>query len=343
MREIRPRFPVRPLNKLAIATAVCLMLISAAAAQSSDDVHVTPVPKPEPTAKQAIEPAAIKGPLRPRPLRHDVDLVLVPVTVTDSYNRVVTGLDKKDFRLLEAEKPQQIRYFSTEDAPISLGVLLDLSSSMKDKISDARDAAVEFFESSNPDDDYFVITFSDMPRVLADSTRSIADVRGRLATAEPKGRTALLDAIYLGIEKMQRARYGRRALLIISDGGDNNSRYTDEEVKDMVEEADVQIYSIGIFDDAPRTDEEREGPDLLSNISEATGGRLFQLDDVNELPDVASKIGIQLRNEYVVGYVPAIKPKDGEWHKIRVKLMPPKGLPPLSVYAKKGYYAPATR
>jgi Ca-activated chloride channel homolog len=157
--------------------------------------------------------------------------------------------------------------------------------------------------------------------------------------ATPKGMTALLDAIYMGMNKMKRAKHERKALLIISDGGDNHSRYSESEIKSAVKEADVQIFAIGIFDQTPRTPEERLGPAMLSEITEVTGGRTFVLNNVNELPDVAAKIGTELRNQYVLAYAPLKKPKDGKWHKIRVKLLPPKGLPPLNIHAKQGYYA----
>jgi Ca-activated chloride channel family protein len=157
---------------------------------------------------------------------------------------------------------------------------------------------------------------------------------------QPKGRTALMDAIYMGLHEMRKAHHEKKALLIISDGGDNHSRYTESEIKSMVKEADVQIYGIGIFDSAPTTPEERSGPITLSEITDVTGGRTFTIDNPNELADVATKIGIELRNQYVLGYRPTRPGRDGKWRKIKVKLNPPKGLPPLHVYAKTGYYAP---
>ena len=330
-----------------MATLLLLALsVTPAWAQSAGDVHITPLAsRPSAFAANAPLPSPAAAPLlRARPLRHDVDLVLVPVTVTDPANRLVTGLEQQDFNLLEAEKPQSIRYFSTEDAPISLGILLDLSSSMKDKIDDARDAAIQFFENSNPDDDYFVVSFSDSPQVLADSTRSIGYVRERLATAQPKGYTALLDAIYLGITKLQHARYPRRALLIISDGGDNNSRFTENEIRRLVEESDVEIYSIGIYSKGftlLMCPEERHGKQLLTNISDATGGRMVELHSSKELPDIARQISLELRSQYVLGYRPPEGPRDGKWRKIKVSLASPARRRELHVYSKKGYLGPA--
>jgi Ca-activated chloride channel family protein len=312
-----------------------------------DEVHVQPMVKSEDKARfdpnsVAAAEADVDPSLRThtKPIHVDVDLVLVPVTITDPMNRLVTGLDKENFVLLDNGEKQAIQHFSSEDAPISLGVIFDMSGSMANKIDKARDAVVEFFKTANPQDEFFLIAFNDKPVLLSDFTESIEQVQGQLLYAIPKGRTALLDAIYLGIAKMRQAKQQRKALLIISDGGDNRSRYTESEIKSLVREADVQIYAIGIFDQTPRSDEERNGPQLLAEVTDVTGGRTFTVDNPNELADVAAKIGVQLRNQYVLGYRPTKPAHDGKWRKVRVKLNPPKGLPQLSVYAKTGYYAP---
>lgn len=307
--------------------------------QDTNDVHITPR---EAKSLNSNPMDTIDPSLRThtKPIKREVDLVLVPVTVTDPMNRLVTGLEKENFLLADNGQPQQIRHFSTEDAPISLGVIFDVSGSMADKIDKSRQAVVEFFRTANPQDEFFLITFSDKPEVLVDFTSSVEDIQNKLVYAIPKGRTALLDAVYLGMNRMREAKYERKALLIISDGGDNHSRYTEGEIKSMVREADVQIYGIGLYDGLGRTPEEREGPALLSDITEATGGRTFVIQSASELADVATKIGIELRNQYVLGYRPTNPAHDGKWRKIKVKLNPPKGLPPLHVYAKTGYYAP---
>jgi Ca-activated chloride channel homolog len=305
-------------------------------AYSQDDIHV--VPRETKKAEASVPPPPNADPslkTYTKPLRKDVDLVLVPVTITDPMNRLVTGLEKENFALTDNGQPQEIRHFSSEDAPISLGVIFDISGSMADKIDKSRQAVVEFFRTANPQDEFFLVTFSEKPELLVDYTSSVEDIQDKLVYAIPKGRTALLDAIYLGMSRM------RKALLIISDGGDNHSRYTESEIKSMVREADVQIYGIGLYDFYFKTPEEREGPALLSDITEVTGGRTFTINSPNELADVATKIGIELRNQYVLGYRPSNPGRDGKWRKIKVKLNPPKGLPPLHVYAKTGYYAPS--
>ena len=275
-------------------------------------------------------------------LHIDVDLALVNVTVTDPYNRLVTGVDPDNFRIFENNVEQEIQYFSSEDVPISIGLIFELSGSMANKVGKAREAALQFFKTANPQDEFFLVSFNDRAEVMSTFTSNVEDLQSRILSASAKGRTALLDAIYLGLNEMRNAQNAKRALLIISDGGDNNSRYSEKDIKRLVREADTQLYSVGIFDPfeyRSRTPEELSGPSLLTEVTELTGGRAFTVENVNELPDIATKIGAELRNQYILGYHPSNKSHDARWRKI--KLRAPKGLPPLSVYAKTGYYAPS--
>jgi Ca-activated chloride channel family protein len=277
-------------------------------------------------------------------LHIDVDLALVNVTVTDPYNRQVTGLEPDNFRIFENNVEQEIRYFSSEDVPISIGVIFDLSGSMVNKVGKAKEAALQFFKTANPQDEFFLVSFNERAEIMSAFTNSVEDLQSRLLSSPAKGRTALLDAIYLGLSQMRTARNAKRALLIISDGGDNHSRYKESDIKRLVRESDTQVYSVGIFEPLVyrgRTPEELNGPTLLSEVTELTGGRVFEVENVNELPDIATKIGEELRNQYILGYQPSNKSRDSRWRKIKVKLRPPKGLPPLSVFAKTGYYAPS--
>ena len=315
---------------------VCLPMVQAQ--NTVDDVHIQPKVEPKPTTPDAVKESGFAS--HTRPYKSSVEMVLVPVTITDPMNRLVTGLDKENFTVFEGKSQQEIKSFSSEDAPVSLGVIFDMSGSMNSKIERAREAVVEFFKTANPQDEFFMITFADKPEEVSDFTSSIEDIQGKLVYTVPKGRTALLDAIYLGVSKMRHAKFPKKAMLIISDGGDNHSRYTEGEIKSMVKEADVLIYAVGIYDHYFPTEEEKLGPALLSEVTELTGGRAFTIDNPNDLADVATKIGIELRNQYVLGYRPTNPTRDGKWRKIKVKLLPPKGLPPLRVYAKTGYYAP---
>jgi Ca-activated chloride channel family protein len=343
---VRPRNPVCSFVRI-LASALLITLLPSGASLSFaqttvDDVHVQPrageKPKTEEAANRTPDVTALNAHVRP--LKVAVDLVLVPVTITDPMNRLVTGLDKENFQLFEGNSKEEIKTFSSEDAPVSLGVIFDSSGSMSSKMDRAKDAVVEFFKTANPQDEFFMITFSDEPEVVSDFTSSVDDIQGKLVFTMPRKRTALLDAIYMGVSKMRQAKYPKKALLIISDGGDNHSRYTEGEIKALVKEADVMVYAIGIYDRYFPTEEERLGPALLGDITELTGGRAFTVENPNDLGDVATKIGVELRNQYVLGYRPSKVVRDGKWRKIKVKLLPPKGLPPLRVYARTGYYAP---
>ena len=268
-------------------------------------------------------------------------MTLVNVTVTDPYGRLVTGLEQNNFRVFEEGVEQEIIRFSSEDVPISIGVIFDMSGSMADKVDKSRLAAVQFFQTANPQDEFFLVSFNDRAQLVSPFTGSVEEVQNRLMYTAAHGRTALLDAIYLGLSQMKGAHNTKKALLIISDGGDNHSRYSTIDIRNYSKEADVQIYAIGIYEaDGGPTIEEHEGPALLNDLTTQTGGRTFRVNNLNDLPDIATKISMELRNQYVVGYHPSHHEHDGKWRKIKVKLHPPKGLPPLTVFARTGYYAP---
>jgi Ca-activated chloride channel family protein len=333
----------RTLSLLLLGVLCCLAPRAFAQDDELNKVHVNPPPAkpaPPPTTPPPLEG---KAALRARPnerIRVDVNLVLIPLIVTDPLNRLVTGLEKNEFFLYENNQLQTIKSFSSEDTPVSIGIIFDLSGSMSNKIVRARDSIVEFMHTANPQDEFFVIGFNDRPELIEDFTSSADDIEARLMTVRPGKRTALLDAIYFGVNKMKQARNERKALLIVSDGGDNRSRYTENEVRNLVRESDTQIYAIGIFDAYAPTPEERNGPLLLHDIAEETGGQLFRVDDVSDMGDIATKISAELRNQYVLGYKPENAKRDGKWRKVKVKLVPPAGLPPLTVHARTGYYAP---
>jgi Ca-activated chloride channel family protein len=305
---------------------------------------------PAPAVAQSLVPDGVKHDTPGQVLKQgqsvhiDVELALVNVTVTDPHDRLVTGLEPDNFRIFENNVEQEIQYFSSEDVPISLGVIFDLSGSMANKVGKSKEAALQFFKTANPQDEFFLVGFNERAELMSTFTNSVEDLQTRLLSSSAKGSTALLDAIYLGLSEMRTARNAKRALLIISDGGDNHSRYRENDIKRLAREADTQLYSVGIFDPLNyrgRTPEELNGPTLLSELTELTGGRAFDVGNVNELPDIATKIGGELRNQYILGYRPSNKSHDARWRKIQVKLRAPKGLPPLSIYAKTGYYAPS--
>ncbi len=312
------------------------------------EVH-TPAPPPPPKTPEDSKPviegadnaAKLATSRRDARIRVDVNLVLVPATVTDPMNRLVTGLEKENFEVYDNNIGQVIKSFSTEDAPVTIGIIFDLSGSMTSKFQRARKALSEFMRTSNPQDEFFVVGFNDRPAVIVDYTSDVDDVEARMVMLKPENRTALIDAIYLGVDKLKQAKYDRKALLIISDGGDNRSRYTEGELRRVVRESDLQIYSIGIFDQYAPTTEEQLGPILLNDICEMTGGRMFRVMDLSDLSDIASRISAELRNEYVIGYRPSDVKQDGNWRKLKIRLVPPPGLPALTVHNRQGYYAPS--
>lgn len=323
-------------------TLVAIGLISIFAAAVSGEPQqegAGPVIEPRAHARSPEETAVD----RRANIRVDTTLVLIPVTVTDPMGRFVTGLDKENFKVYEDKVEQEIADFSSEDAPLSVGIVFDTSGSMGAKLMKSREAVTQFMKTANPQDEFFLVQFNDRPELMIPFTSETEEIQNRLTFTQSKGRTALLDGVYMAMNLMKKARNPRKAILIISDGGDNSSRYTESEVKNAVKESDVQIYAIGIFEPLSargRTPEEAAGPSLLAEITELTGGRHYAVDNLAELPDVAAKIGIELRNEYVLGYAPKNTVRDGKYRRVQVKLVKTTGLPQLKAMFRTGYYAP---
>jgi Ca-activated chloride channel homolog len=287
------------------------------------------------------EPSDKPGKQPSQTLKIDVDLVLVSATVTDTLNRYVSGLEKSHFQIWEDKIEQKVEYFSAEDVPISIGVIFDVSGSMKDKIATARQAASTFLKTGNPEDEYFLVEFANRPEVASDFTTDVTKLQTKLIMTPAKGMTAMYDSVYLGLEKLKEGTNPKKALLLITDGEDNRSRYTFQNVKEFVKEQDVQIYGIGIVDDFnSQLGAGRTGRALIEELSELTGGQAMFPDSVYELEDICTKIAVELKNQYVLGYHSTNGAKDGKWRKLRMKVNPPKGIQRLNVRAKQGYYAP---
>jgi Ca-activated chloride channel homolog len=296
----------------------------------------------------AIAAFAQSDPPAATSFRADTTLVLVPVSVTDPSNRYVLGLEKQDFHLFEDDAPQTITFFSSEDAPLSIGLLVDTSGSMGAKLDTSRRAVVEFLKTLNASDEAFLVEFSDQAELAVSLTNDSAAIESKLTSINSGGLTAMLDAVHVGLQEMKRAKNPRKALLMISDGGDNNSRYTAKQIEDLVREADVQIYAMGVFEPvfsfgpttAGLTTAEMSGPKLLSEISDQTGGRALAASSLRDLPGIAGRIGIELRNQYVLAYTPTNRNRDGKYRKVQVKVDQPKALPALKARWRLGYYAP---
>ena len=332
---------MRTLVPLFLLTTIPLVVFSAdqdksPTVGSEPNVNITPRVRTRTADAESITDRAAD-------IRVDTTLVLIPVAVTDPMSRFVTGLDRENFKVYEDKIEQQISQFSSEDAPLSIGIVFDTSGSMGAKLTRSRQAVSQFMKTANPQDEFFLVVFNDRPELAQAFTKETEEIQNRLTFTQAKGRTALLDGVYMAMSQMKKAHNPRKAILIISDGGDNSSRYTETEVRNAVREADVQIYAIGIFEPISgrgRTTEELNGPGLLNEISEQTGGRHFAVDNLAELPDVAAKIGIELRNEYVLGYTPRNLTRDGKYRRVQVKLVKTAGLPPLKAMFRTGYYAP---
>ena len=274
----------------------------------------------------------------------DTTLVLIPTTVTDLSNRYLLGLQKQDFHLFEDGVEQTITHFSGEDAPLSVGLVFDMSASMGDKLRTSREAALQFLKTMNPQDEAFLVEFSDRAELAARFTSQVEEIQNKLTSAKPGGLTAMLDAAEMALREMKNAKNPRKAIVIISDGGDNNSKYSARQIESLVREADVQIYAMGVFEPdifLRLSKEEISGPHLLKEIAEQTGGRVFAASDTHDLPSVATRIGVELRNQYVLAYSPKNQDRDGKYRRVVVKVREPAGIFNLKIRWRLGYYAPS--
>jgi Ca-activated chloride channel homolog len=271
--------------------------------------------------------------IRAQTLKVDVPVVLVNATVSDLKGRLVAGLERQHFRLWENDVEQQLEYFSLEDLPVSVGLVFDATGSMADKLSAARNAATAFLRTSNPRDEYFLIEFSDRPKLVQDFTTDLSTLQHHIFSAAARGLTPLFDAVHMGLEEITSGKNTKKALLIITDGEDNHSHYTFSDIREFAREHDAGIYAIGLVDSL-------EGRRTISDIVETSGGRAFFPNSVNQLDDICTRIAIELKNQYQLGYRSNNEAKDGQWRQIHVEVKPPKGLPPLAVRARTGYYAP---
>jgi Ca-activated chloride channel homolog len=322
---------------MAFRRAIGCTLVAGLAGLAVLVAQVATEPRPKPGAKDQPGKAAT--------LRVETNLVLVPVAVCDPMNRPVMGLEKEFFRVFDDRVEQTVTHFAMDDEPVAVGLVFDISGSMGPKLRLARLAAAQFFKTGNPEDEFFLVEFNDQPRLVVPLTQNSEEIQNQLTFAQSKGRTALLDALALALHEMRRSKKNRKALLIISDGGDNSSRYTEGEVRTMVRESDVLLYAVGVYESGGargRSPEEAAGPGLLGELTDQSGGRHFPAE-ISELPDIAAKIGIELRNRYVIGYSPTDQQRDGRYHRVEVKVIPPRELrlPKLVAHWRLGYFAPS--
>jgi Ca-activated chloride channel homolog len=290
----------------------------------------------------------------PAAFRASSQMVLVPVNVTDRNGKTIEGLRAQDFRVFEDHIAQQIVSFTSEDAPCSVGLVLDISGSMRYTLDTAKGVAHAFLQTANPQDEFLLLTVSTQPDTVLNFTSDVAELEASMDRAGASGMTALIDTAYLALNHMRKAHQPRRAVLILSDGGDNFSRYSKGELMRAALEADVQVYSVIVGNGgggsasggapfrpsmaAKPIDQarEREGPNMLEELSEKTGGLYFHVRSSAEAEQAAARAGRALRNQYVIGYQPPATAATGKWHEVRVK----SNLPKVHVSARNGYYTP---
>lgn len=275
-----------------------------------------------------------------KPLIVNEDLITLNVTITDTFGRYVSGLKKNAFTVYDDDEPQKIEFFSDEDSPVSVGIVFDVSGSMKgDKLRRAREALAKFIETSHPRDEYFLIAFNKRAQLLLDRTRDGDAVLSKLTLVQAKDNTALYDAVYLGTEKVMRGAHQKRAIILISDGQDNNSRYTFGDVKKQLKESDVTVYAIGILGGGDTSGLGMMGQAYLDELSSVSGGSSFYPKTNAEMDEIFERIAIELRHQYSIGFRPENFINDGRWHKLKVKVKPPRGVPRLFVRTREGYFA----
>ena len=329
------------------ALVLCLIAVLGAsfiprAIQAQDRPGNGPQPSPSPSPSKSATVVQQKlGTELDGPVIVNTDLITLTVTVTDTYGRYVSGLNKNAFNILEDKQPQEITFFSDDDAPVSVGVIFDVSGSMGgDKIKKAREALSKFIQTSHNADEYFLIAFNSRAQLLLDKTRDGNAVLDKLTFVQTRGNTALYDACYLGVEKVQRGAHPKRALLLISDGQDNNSRYSFNELRRLLKESDVVLYGVGILSGGDAGSSlGMEGQGILDELANVSGGKAFFPRSDVEMDDIFEQIALELRHQYSIGYKPTNFTNDSKWHRIKVKVTPPRGLPRLFVRSKEGYYA----
>jgi Ca-activated chloride channel family protein len=318
-----------------VLIVLCLPLVRQAQQESQRPL----LPSSSPTPSVSPTPQRATG-VADEPVLVNTDLISFNITVTDMCGRFVLGLRKDAFSVYDEKQQQQISFFSDDDAPLSIGIVFDLTGSMSgEKVKRAKDALSHFFETSLDKDEYFLITLQSGRAFLTlDRTRDSKAVLDKLTFVQTRGNTAFYDAVYLAAEKVQRGAYPKRAVLVISDGQDNNSRYTFGDLRKMLKESDVAIYSVGI-EESGNGSLAMEGSGILDEISGVSGGKAFFPSSNAEMDDIFEQIALELRHQYSIGYRPPHFVNDGKWHRIKVKVTPPRGLPRLFVRSKEGYFA----
>jgi len=274
----------------------------------------------------------------------NTDLVTLKVSVTNANGLAVSGLDQSTFTIFDDKVQQQIRYFSDDDAPASIAIVFDTSGSMRgQKLEQAKEALTHFIQTSHERDEYFLIGFDSRTRLLLDSTRDADAVLRKLTYVQPHGNTALYDAVYLGLEKAMRGIYQKHAVLLISDGEDNDSRYSFGELRRRLRESDVIIYAIGTVENSVPRKGRVDGPETLRELASASGGKAFFPNSSTSMIEAFERIALELRHLYAIGYRPENFTADGKWHQVKIRVSGGQIPERLFVRSKAGYYAAGTK
>lgn len=292
-------------------------------------VEIDPRPRPAPKTEAGNKDSSAR-------IRIDTSLVLVPLTVTDKIGRPVLGLEKDSFRVFDNGVEQTILQLAMEDEPVAVGFIFDVSGSIGNNMGKYRIAAREFFKTADDKDEFFLVEFQSAPRLAVPLTQNAGDIDYQIMMTKSKGQTALFDAVYLATNEIRKSKLLKKALILISDGGENNSRYTLTELQNALRETDALLYAIGPSPD-DRMGDNNGG--LLKHLAELTGGRLIMIGG-SDLADLAQKVIIDLRNRYLISYSPKSHARDGKYHAIQLQLLPPKGLGKLTAHWRTGYFAP---
>jgi len=309
-------------TRIAQCLAAVTLLLASLAAQD-----VSPHRKPAPSKPVDTQPSPT--------MRITTDLVQVPITVTDKLGRPVTGLEKDNFRVFDNRVEQTITRFTMDDEPVAVGFVFDVSGSIGKMLHEYQIAAHEFFKVADPEDEFFLVTFESRPTLAVPLTKHANDIEYQIMMTKSKGMTALFDAVYMAANEIRKSKVAKKALILISDGGENHSRYSLGELKNALVETDALLYTIGPSPDMAGGD---NNGGLLKYLAEMTGGRLIAING-QDMSDLAQKIVIDLRNRYVLYYSPTDNARDGRYHQIQILLYPPRGLPKLIPHWRTGYYA----
>jgi Ca-activated chloride channel homolog len=317
--------------RVSVALVIVAFLTASSTASNFSPNRLTQ----EPDTKQAPKSSPAQKTAKPEPAQNDkiqlqARLVSLTVTVSDTLGRFVTGLQQRHFQIFDDGVKQEISHFSDDDAPLTLGIIYDVSGSMSDLTSRSFQALRRFFDTSHPDDEYFIVAFNDRARLVQDFTTSPGDIMSRVIYVKAKGSTALYDGVYLGLEKAKQGRHQKKALLIISDGEENSSRYSGRELREMLTESDVPVYSIGVS-------QFYSGMGTLQSLSGWSGGMTFAPADEPQTRDIYTRIALMLRHQYVIGFYPTDAASPVDWHKVRIVINAPKGLGRLSLTYRNGY------